>query len=316
MDKPSYVILGTTIVISISGLLYFVLKQIEHLKEQLRAMERNTTELTNRVIDLEGSKHTSIPPTENRSRRSSCTSVALPDGYKPGEKERLAFKISTTFISWLMRRAMIRSAIQASKIPIPEEENAYGNDMDEDENQLDLLTSSMSHQHSPLCSDCVSRLTSGRFRARLNGIRENSRVFSMFYKARTLVIHKSAQTGCMICNIVSTTLQDGENFITRAKSHGLDDEECFGMSTFFVGVVDVLTISLNFFGKVDCVMDFQLEIQNGSGTMMISPNFKVFLAQGSSIINHLLMLERLLILLPLKILRRLSTLEAKRPSLM
>jgi hypothetical protein len=296
MDKPLYVILGTMTVISISGFFYFVLKQIEHLKEEFRAMERNTTELTNRVIDLEGSKHTSIPPTENRSRRSSCTSVALPDGDQPGKKEQLAFKMSNT--SWLMRLAMIRSAIQASKIPIPGEENTYGNHMDEDGNQLDILTSSMSHRHSPLCSDCVSRLTSGRFRARLDGIRENSRVFSVFYKARTLVIHRSAQTGCMICNIVSTTLQDGENFITQAKSHGLDDEECFGMSTFFDGVVDVLTISLNFFGKVDCVMDFQLEVQNESGTMMFSPHFKVFLAQGSSMINYLLMLEQLLTLLP------------------
>jgi hypothetical protein len=176
---------------------------------------------------------------------------------------------------------MIRSAIQTSKIPISEVEEIRGSDLDEKDNYLDILTSSMGQEHSPLCSGCVSRLTSGNFRARLNGIQENTRVFSMFYKMGTSRIHQSARNSCTICTIVSTTLQDGENFITRAKDHGLNDNECFEMSAFFLRVHDVLTVSLNFFGPVGCVMDFQVEIQNGSGTRMISTNFKVFLARGT-----------------------------------
>jgi hypothetical protein len=286
MDDFPYVVLSTTVLICISGFVYLILRQIQSLNEQLRSVERITTELTNRVACLEDSDHVSIPLTEKQPRRSSGPSITYSDVREPKHDEQSRFKLSPTYRSWLWRLAMMRSSIQASEKPSPEEENPPGEALEREDHKSDILASSLGREHSPLCSSCTTRLISGGFKARLHSTQENTQVFTIFYKMKTSAIYTSAQRGCTICRVISTTLQDGEEFIAQAKRYGFNNEDCFDIKAFFAGVMDVLTISLNFFGTVHCAMDFQMEIRNENGTRVLSPNFRVFLAQGSSDISY------------------------------
>ncbi|KAF1953055.1 HET-domain-containing protein [Byssothecium circinans] len=260
-DKFFLALVSTAVVLSVSAFTYFVLDRIRYLDERQRAMEDTATDLAN-----------------NRRHKSSFS----PDDDTYGDEiARISLLLSRTYSSWLRRGVMIRWAIQPGNSSSFEEMDVWEDTLDDSDNQLDILPENQ--KHSPLCRACISRLTSGQFRARRSGVPQHARVLSLFYNVNISAIHRSAaKTGCTICKMISGTLQDAENFVTHAKTVGFSDEECFGMSTFFVEAVNVLTISLNLYGTIQCIMELQMEIYNEVKTRILGPYFRLFLDRSSS----------------------------------
>ena len=273
---------GATIAITIGVsaplvLIYFALDRIKRLEERLRAIEENTTDLTNQIVQFKSCEHVSLLPAQRR-RTPSPKSVKDAENAKD---QRLLFMLSPTYSSLLHRTAFMRWAILEKDESFLSRDYVCEVGSDESDNQSATPTVLPNQRHSPLCLTCISRLTLGKFKQRTDGVREHRRVFSTSYNARLSAIQESAETGCTICQIIFTTLQGAADFATEAKALRLSDEECFRISTFFDKVVDALTISLNLCGTIQCVMLFQIEVQNDVGVSLPGPCFKVFLDRGA-----------------------------------
>lgn len=245
-------------------LIYFALNRIKRLKERQLAMEQTIANLTT---------HRRI------SSDSSQNAVDETVGDPIAENQRSSLLLSPTYSLWLYRAVfarwvMVEGRSFFEKAGICEEAS------DGPYNQSDTLPVLTSRQHSPLCPTCISHLTSGKFESQLNGVREHKRVFSIFFKARISTIQDSAEAGCTICNIILTTVQDAKIFAIQAKASGLDDEECFGMSTCVGQAMETLAISLNLYGTIQSIMIFQIEMQNNVGASVLGLCFKIFLDQG------------------------------------
>jgi hypothetical protein len=272
---------STAVILGVSAsivLVYFALDRIERLEERQRAIEQTTADLTNRIAQFRSCEHSSLPLTQRR-HNSLLNAVGNTERDKIAEERRLSFLLSPTCSTWRYRIGLMRWAIPARDRSSFDEVGVYEKSSDEPGNQSDSLPVFTNRRHSPLCLACISRLTSGKFQPRLDGVREHARVFSIFYEAKISAIQDSAKTGCAICKIILTTLQDAEKFGIQAKASGLHDEDYFGI--YFGRAMEALAISLNLYGTMQCVMVFQIEMRNDVGESIPGPYFRVFLDRGT-----------------------------------